>query len=677
MSIAPVLKDVVANVSIEQLKKQNSPDGNGLLWTTDPSVELPIKVSTDVNHPASAKPFTVIEMLQNCVKENGKTVAMRVERNGKWVEWTYQSYYNDVLKFAKSLIALGYQRHEGLSIMGFNSPEWFIADLGAIFAGGIAAGIYTTNGPEAAHYVAHHCDAGVVVVENDEQLQKFLQIRDRLPKLRAIVMWEGTPDPSLKDVYGWQQFMQLGSSVADQALQERMDFQRPGHCCTLIYTSGTTGNPKAVMLSHDNLTWTASVCSTMLDFTKGERLVSYLPLSHIAAQMTDLHGPITIGGTIIFAKPDALKGSLVETLQVARPTFMMGVPRVWEKIEEKMKSVGAANTGAKKALGDWAKRVGLQGSYNALQGKPLPWGWSIANKVVFQNVKKALGMEHCRIRATGAAPITLNTLEYFMSLDMPLYELYGMSESTGPHSVSFEGSVKMGSVGRSMPGVETWIAQPDEKGQGEICMRGRHVFMGYMKNPEATQSTIDSQGWLHSGDLGKVDKEGFLKITGRIKELIITAGGENIPPVLIEDNLKAELPAISNAMLIGDKRKYLSCLITLKTEPDADGNPTHQLTAAALDLAKAVGSSATTVKEAMACDKYNKAIQEGVVRTNKLAISRAQYINKWKLLADDFSIASNELTPTMKLKRRIVNDKYSAEIESMYEGAAPEIPAKL
>lgn len=677
MSIAPVFKDVVASMSVDQMKKNCNENGDGVLWTTDPSVELPVRVSTDLNNPASAKPLTVIEMFKNTVKAHGKTPAVRVERSGKWIEWNYEQYYNDCSKFAKSLISIGFQKHESVSIMGFNSPEWFIADLGAIFAGGIAAGIYTTNGPKAAHYVANHCKARVAVVEDEEQLNKFLEVWDDLPNLKAIVMWTGTPKKEIKGVYDWNSFMRLGSNVSDKDLQDRMDYQKPGHCCTLIYTSGTTGNPKAVMLSHDNLTWTASVCASILDFDIGnERLISYLPLSHIAAQMTDLHGPISVGGTVSFAKPDALKGSLVETLTAVKPTFFMGVPRVWEKIEEKMRSVGAANTGAKKALGDWAKRVGLEGSYNALEGKGLPWGWSIANTIVFKNIKKALGLEFTKIRATGAAPITLNTLEYFMSLDLPLYELYGMSESSGPHSFSFPGSVKMGSVGRSMPGAETWIVQPDQKQQGEICMRGRHVFMGYMNDKENTMNTIDDQGWLHSGDLGCVDSDGFLKITGRIKELIITAGGENIPPVLIEDNLKAELPAISNAMLIGDKRKFLSCLITLKNEPDADGNPTEKLFGAALDLAKSVGSTATTTVEAASCEKYLKAIQDGINRANKVAISRAQYINKWKVLPTDFSLAGNELTPTMKLKRRIVVQKNHDLIEQFYE-SDPSLPAKL
>lgn len=651
--------------------------GKGTIWTCDPTVELPVRVSPDPSHPGSKKPKTVIEQFVAVQQQQPNAPAMRVERNGTWLQWSYTQYLEEVKRFGKALMAVGFQPHQGVSIMGWNSPEWFIADMGTIFAGGIAAGIYTTNGPEAAFYIADHSDAKVVVVENVETLNKFLQVRDRLTNLECIVMWDGEVPDGVTGVYTWEAFMKLGDTVSDADIEKRMYEQKPGHCCTLIYTSGTTGNPKAVMISHDNLTWTASVCMDIMQFSTGERLVSYLPLSHIAAQLTDIHGPVAIGACVTFAKPDALKGSLVETLKDASPTMMLGVPRVWEKIEEKMRAVGAANTGFKKKIGDWAKSVGLRGNYALLEGKPLPWGWSIADKIVFSNVKKALGLQDSTYRVTSAAPISLKTLEYFMSLDMPLFELYGMSESSGPHTLNLPGATKMGTVGRTMPGAETWIAHPDAKGEGEICMRGRHIFMGYMKNEEATQETIDADGWLHSGDVGRLDQGGYLKITGRIKELIITAGGENIPPVLIEDVLKGELPSLSNAMLIGDKRKFLSCLVTLKTEPDADGNPTHTLAGPALDLGKSCGSSAKTVQEVLKCKKYLDAIQAGVDAANKKAISNATRINKWSLLENDFSVATGELTPTMKLKRKIVYNKYLPLIETFYEGVNSSIPARL
>jgi len=640
--------------------------GQGVHWTSRPDQELPVKVSLDPNDPSSHTPITVIEQFEECVGKYGGQKAMSVEREGKWVTWTYEQYFDDCCRVAKSLLKLGLTRFGTTVIMGFNSPEWFLADIGTIFAGGIASGIYTTNGVEATHYIADHCKAQVAFVEDDVQVQKFLACRDRLPNLKAIVQWSGTPKANVPGLISWAEFMRLGESESDALLQQRISQQKPGHCCTLIYTSGTTGKPKAVMLSHDNVTWTARTCTPLLGLNNNERIVSYLPLSHIAAQLTDLHGPFCVGGGIYFARPDALKGSLVETLAKVRPTVFLGVPRVWEKIEEKMRAVGAANTGIVKKIGDWAKGVGLEASKAKLAGKSPSLMYYPAQKIVFNKIKAKLGLDACRLCASGAAPISKKTLEYFMSLDIILHDLYGMSESSGPHSINLPGFNKIGTVGRAMPGAEMRLDRKDKKGEGEICMRGRHVFMGYLYNEAATMKTLDENGWLHSGDLGRIDEDGYLKITGRIKELIITAGGENVPPVLIEAAIKAACPAISNAVVIGDKRKYLSCLVTLKTEVDENGVPNNKLAAEALALAKTVGSSATTVEEATKCQKIRASIQAAIDKVNNDATSRAQQIRKWSMLPKDFSLDGGELTPTMKLKRRVVNQKYSQQIEAMY-----------
>ncbi len=253
----------------------------------------------------------------------------------------------------------------------------------------------------------------------------------------------------------WSDFLSIGDSVNDLLLQDRISAQKPGHCCTLIYTSGTTGKPKAVMLSHDNVTWTARTTAPLLGLGGNERLVSYLPLSHIAAQLMDMHGPFTIGGAVSFARPDALKGSLVETLSAVRPTVFLGVPRVWEKIEEKMRAVGAANTGLIKSIGDWAKGVGFQASKAKLEGKQTPLCYWPAQKVVFDKIKAKLGLDACKICASGAAPISKKTLHYFMSLDIILHDLYGMSESSGPHTINIPGFNKIGTVGRAIPGAQT------------------------------------------------------------------------------------------------------------------------------------------------------------------------------------------------------------------------------
>jgi len=651
----------------QALAAGNFANGENVLWTADPSIELPLKIAPD--GPGSEKPVTCVQAFKRAVQQSGSKTALRVNRGGKWVEWTWSQYYADSFSFGKGAIAAGLEPHNCVSIIGFNSPEWLISDMGSILAGGVPAGIYTTNGPDACFYIADHSKSVLAVVENETHLQKFLEIRDNLPHLKAIVMWEGeVPAGTTGAVYDWASFMALGASVDDAVLEARMAAQSAGQCATLIYTSGTTGNPKAVMLSHDNLTWTSHTANELFKLGAEDQIVSYLPLSHIAAQMLDIHGPMTTMSTVSFAQPDALQGSLVTTLQDVRPTMFMGVPRVWEKIEETMRAVGAANSGVKKSIGDWAKAIGLKGNYAKVAGDELPWGWTIAKTVIFSAIRKQLGLDRCRMQATGAAPISKQTLEYLMSVDVPVYDLYGMSESSGPQNVSVPGAWKIGSCGKSVPGTELCISQPDAKGEGELIYRGRHIFMGYMHNPEATASTIDDQGFLHSGDIGKVDDDGFMSITGRLKELIITAGGENIPPVLIEDLLKEELPAVSNVMVIGDQRKFLSCVLTLRCEVDAEAKPTNKLAAPALAAGQAAGSAATTVQEAAECSKFVAMIQAGVDQYNKRSVSRAQHVQKFYVVREEFSVDGGELTPTMKLKRKIVNEKYSSQIEAMYGG---------
>jgi len=648
--------------------------GKGHLWVTDPTQELPIRLRDSGS--GSEPPVTVMTRFKHNVEHFGQKTAIAIKREGKWVNWTWESFYNDTLRIAAALVHVGVEEAQGVGIIGFNSPEWFLADLGAIAAGAIAAGIYTTNGPDACHYVAEHCDAGVVFVENEQQLKKFIAIRERLPKLKALVQWGGKVSADVKDLYSFEDFIKLGDAKDQEEVRRRIEASRPGKCCTLIYTSGTTGPPKAVMISNDNLTWTSNLVVHQLNIGADDAIISYLPLSHIAAQMLDIHGPMACGATVYFAQPDALKGSLVDTLREVRPTCFLGVPRVWEKMEEKMRETGRKTTGIKKTIAEWAKAKGLEGSYAEQRGEDKPWGFFFANKLVFEKVKEALGLDRVRFCATAAAPIARETLDYFMSLYIPIYEIYGMSECSGPQTVNVPGKHKTGTAGPALPGCEMKIQDPDAQGNGEIVYRGRHIFMGYMKNDKATAETIDEEGFLHSGDIGKVDGDGFLAITGRIKELIITAGGENIPPVLIEDEIKKELQdVISNVMVIGDRRKFLTCTITLKAVPKKDPNAneypfTDDLAPSCKSVFSAQGSGAATVQQAASDEAVKKYIHQGIEKANQKAASNAQRIGKFIILPQDFTIEGNELTPTMKLKRRIVVEKYSADIEKMYEEAA-------
>ena len=587
-------------------------------------------------------------------------------------------------KFAKSLISIGFERFDTVNTLGFNSPEWFQAHFGAIAAGGIAAGIYATNGPEACSYVTKHSNAKVVLVDGEKQLEKYYDTAKDLPDLKALVVYrvdslpagaqEKLPD-SVK-VYTFAEFQKLGESVSNADLQARSNAWKPGETCCLIYTSGTTGNPKGVQITNDNITWTTNVITTTLKFKKTtpeDSVISYLPVSHIAAQILDMYSPVLGGFQVFFGEPDALKGSLGTTLKEVRPTIFFGVPRVWEKIYEKLQEVARSSKGLKKALSTWAKKQAARHWEAAEYGsttKPPKMSYGVAKKLLHK-AHVALGLDRCHDFFVSAAPIEKKILDYFASIDIPIMQIFGQSECCGPHTVNKLTAFKMSTVGRPLPGTESKI----DAETGELQYRGRHIFSGYRGMEAETKETIDEEGWLHSGDIAKIDKHedpdipspsGFVSITGRIKELIITAGGENIPPVLIEDELKAALPALSNAMVIGDKRKYLTVLLTVHVEISADGVPSDKLTGTALEVSKEIGSTATTCAEIRDDPKWTAYIEAGIKKANAKATSNAQRVQKFHVLDGDFSEQGTELTPTLKLKRKVTAEKYSEQIEALY-----------
>jgi long-subunit acyl-CoA synthetase (AMP-forming) len=587
---------------------------------------------------------TVMQVFDQTAKTHASKPALKVKRGGSWQTTTWAEYHKLVRQAAKAMLHLGLEKNTGVSIIGYNSPEWSIADIGAIYAGGFPAGIYTTNSPEQCKYIAEHSDSAIAFAENASQAAKFHEIWDELPKCKALVLMDDSQDEH-DYAYSWSEFLALGDNTSDEALQAVIDGQDPDEVCTFIYTSGTTGMPKAVMITHDNITFTAQAAyNTIASYgnVEQERVLSYLPFSHIAEQVVSMHFPVVCGGTCYFAESIEKLG---DNLKEVRPTLFLGVPRVWEKIQAKMVATAAGNSNLKKKIAVWAKGVGLKAGYAEQRGESPPMLTGLANKLVFSKVREALGLDQCRVQITSAAPISKDTLEFFLSLGIPIMEVYGMSECTGPATLSLPTKYITGSVGWVLPGGEVKIA-PD----GEICMRGRHVMKGYYKNPEATAETIDKDGWLHSGDLGKIEN-GFVYITGRKKELIITAGGENIAPNVIEGLMKS-IPVVSQFVVIGDARKHLSALVTI--------DETKLQTA----LAES-GSPAKTMAEAAECDKMHAWLM-GQVNEKNAQLARVQAIKKIKLLPADLSIEGGELTPTMKVKRKVVNDKYSADIEAFY-----------
>ncbi|NVB84543.1 MAG: AMP-binding protein, partial [Kofleriaceae bacterium] len=481
-------------------------------------------------------------------------------------------------------------------------------------------------------------------VENADQLAKVKARREQLPLLKWIVMMRGGAATG-GDVLSWDEFLAKAEGTPEAELDKRIDAIEQADLATLIYTSGTTGPPKGVMLSHGNLSWTSNTLLDMGGRRSDDVLLSYLPLSHIAEQMCSLHMPVTNGACIYFA--ESLE-KVPENLKEARPTVFFGVPRIWEKFHAVLAGKLAEATGAKKRLVEWARKVCSQ--VNALRdrGAPLPMALSLqyklADRLVISKIKQALGFDRVVQLFSGAAPIAPDVLEFFSSLDLPISEIYGQSEDTGPTSCNLKGKTKLGTVGPPIPGIECKLGD-----DGEILIRGPHVFLGYYKEPEATAETL-KDGWLCSGDLGAFDKDGFLSITGRKKEIIITAGGKNIAPKNIEAMIK-QSPLVGEAVVIGDRRKFLTALVTLdetaarKVVPDGHDGKLHE------------------------SPQVRSAIQNAIDAANEL-LARVEQVKKFSILPVPFGIDSGELTPTMKIKRKIVAQKYAREIEAMYSEEA-------
>ncbi|HEY8074923.1 MAG TPA: AMP-binding protein [Labilithrix sp.] len=589
----------------------------------------------------------VHEVLAETVRKFGDSPALRVKRNGGWQTITWSSYARDVRRAGKAFVKLGVQPGKGVALVGVNCPEWLIADVGAIFAGAMPAGIYTTNSAAQARYIADHCEAKVAFADTPEQVAKFVAEDERLPHLDVVVQMHGAPekiDTRLR-LLSWADFLALGDDVPDADLDARIAAQKPGDVCTLIYTSGTTGDPKAVMITHENMVWTSrAVLDTLQMHGNDQVSLSYLPLSHIAEQQLTIHAPMAMGSVVYFA--ESLE-KLGENLAEVRPTVFLGVPRVWEKIQAKMMAAGAKASKAQRKIATWAKKVGLAGGYAEQRGERKPLAYPIAKKLVFDKVRKRLGLDRAKICVTSAAPISKDTLEFFLSLGIPILEVYGMSECTGPATYTPPDRPRTGKCGICIPPpAEIKVAE-----DGEICMRGPHVFKGYLKDEASTKAAIDDEGWLHSGDIGTIDADGYLQITDRKKDLLITAGGENIAPQVLEGELKA-IPVVAQAVVIGDRRKFLTALVTLDPERVAKE-------------AEVAGSPARTLEDAARCERFRKHLEKQIETVNA-KLARVQTIKRFTVLPRELSIEGGELTPTMKVKRKVVNQKYAAEIEAMY-----------
>lgn len=574
-------------------------------------------------------PARLLEQAQ--IRPNAPAYHVRGDNGWEATNWT--GYATNVRRVAAALIASGVESGQVVCILGNNRPEWVEMDLGAMCINVIPAGIYQTCSAEEIAYILNHSEAPIVLVENESQWAKVNEVRGDLPHLKTIVTMRGTSidDPA---TVSWNDFIALGKDAAPSEIDERVKQLNPSDAATFIYTSGTTGPPKAVMLSHDNLAWTADTAVELVNQTEKDTSLSYLPLSHIAEQMFTLHAPISSGACVYFAQGIE---QMPDNLKEVQPTVFFGVPRVWEKFHAGISTKLKLATGAKLKLVNFARRVGTEVTARRNQGKPigtvLGIKYKLANKLIFSKLKPAIGMGNARICVSGAAPIAPDVLEFMGSLDVTILEVYGQSEGSGPTTFNIPGRTQFGTVGVRLKGVDVKIAD-----DGEILVKGRNVFLGYSKDEEATKATLDADGWLYSGDLGSFCDDGFLTITGRKKDIIITAGGKNIAPKNIEAALM-EHESISQAVVIGDRRKFLSALVAINPERAAEAGG---------DLAS-----------------FNASIQDHVNAINE-RFARVEHIRKFSILPRELDQDNAELTPTMKIKRRVVSENWADTIDGMY-----------
>jgi|SRR5579871_3987493 len=567
--------------------------------------------------------------------------------NEKWEPVTWHQYHEQVRQFAKALLALDFRVDSKVAVLGFNQLEWVISAMGAQYAGGVSVGIYTASSKEEVSYVVDHSDAQILVVESLERYRSQVhEIRSRLPNVQLIVLMsnETCKEPG---VIAFNAFMNMGAKTTDDELEVRLKGINPSAVATMIYTSGTTGNPKSVMLTHAALAWTVRTAVQSWRCGPWDRAVSYLPLAHVAEQMFTLYAPIDSGMQSYFAPSfDALKETIVDV----EPTVFFGVPRVYEKMYDGIR-LGLSEQGylKKKAISYFSSIAASY--YKARHAGKMPSLWinsqyQFGSRKIFYELKKKLGFGHIRICVCGAAPISKEILNFFGGLDIPIYEVFGQSENAGPASFNLPGQTKIGTVGRPMPGSEIKIAD-----DGEIVIKGPHVFLGYYKDKAATAEVL-RDGWLATGDIGTIDRDGFLRITDRKKDLLITAGGKNISPQNLEAMLKG-LPYIQSAVVVGDAKKYLCALLSpdvnsIKKRAKEQGVPEH--------LAHQLVDDVSIQQEIKAeLDKINS------------RLAPVEQIKKFAILPNEFSIDTGEFTPTMKVKRKFVNQKYQREIEKMYQ----------
>ncbi|XP_059107993.1 long-chain-fatty-acid--CoA ligase ACSBG2-like isoform X2 [Peromyscus eremicus] len=545
-------------------------------WTSERDGEVKLRLGKNSeNEP----PTTVPDLIMSAATKYSHCLAIGSKYKKSWQLLTYIEYYEACRRAAKAFLKVGLERFHGVGIMGFNSTEWVIANIGAIMAGGISVGILCSNSPKVCQVIAEASEMDIFVVDNDRQLQKVNQIQGYLKHLKAIIQYREDIQEVQPNLYSWKGFLELADGISDEKLDQVIDSQKPNQCCALVYNQGTTGAPKAIMLSHDNITWTTAATVQSLEFKcppDGQEIfVSYLPLCFAGAQILDVWVAISVAATVYFPSAEAGNwsgsarapgtGFLTEMLRDVQPTTFCGIPWVWDRMLDSLKTKHLDATAFRRRIDRWAMHMGLSTNRRRLLGQihqPLCFG--LAKKLTFDPARKFLGLSHCQQFLNMGSGLSRATVDFFLSLDIPIFEVYGLSECTGLHSLSSQQAYRIPSSGKALPSSHTKVEKENQDGMGNLCIWGRHIFMGYLNDKEGTEKKVDGHGWLHTNDLGFLDIDRFLYVMGNINDMITLSSGEVINPNPIEERVKMRIPIVRYVMLVGQDAPYLCALLTMK-----------------------------------------------------------------------------------------------------------------
>ncbi len=594
---------------------------------------------------------TIPEVFNKAVAENGSRVSMRTKDLGIWHDISWNEYYDKAKKVGSALVSMGFEKGDAACIIGDNAIEWVVADMGIQCVGGVSVGVYSTNAWQQVEYVVDHCDAKFLFVENEEQLDKWLMFKEKSPLLKKVIIWDTKGLSAFKDpmVMTFNQLLEKGNRVCEEQPDLFEDMQArvtPDDLAVIIYTSGTTGPPKGAMLTHKNVTWMAGAVNNILEIRKTDNVLSFLPLCHVFERLFTVFIHLRYAYIVNFVeKPDTVMQNMVEV----SPTIGYAVPRIWEKYYSNIMIKMSDATWFKRSVFNIALKIGKKRADSIMNFKTPGIVQSLLYKLawftVFRKLKERLGFEKIRVAISGAAPISKDVLRFFQSIGMNLIEGYGQTEGTGVTTLSPVEKTKFGTVGLALKGIDIKIAE-----DGEILVRSPAVFKGYYKNDKSTKETIVDD-WLLTGDVGEIDKDGFLKITDRKKDIIVTAGGKNITPQYIENKLKASI-YINDSVIIGDRRKFISCLIMI----DEDN---------VVKFAQDNKVQFSTYKDLTCNEQVIELIDKEVKKVNS-TLARVENIRKFTILPKRLYEEDGEVTPTMKIKRKFVNEAFKDLIEAMY-----------